>query len=148
MRNIWNKKRQEILAFRKIGLLLQRLRQRQCFMTTGGMGCFYAHLLAYILQGYKAVKSRRMLITPCYRHCLWRDREATAFTYIRNSILFRKCQRQEVLEWARSIVAPKPRPTVRQLYPYPSSTRRKTPRTWRTTSFSPMACSVSSATSA
>lgn len=70
-------------------LSLHRLRQRQCFVTNGVMGYFYAHLLAYILQRYMAVKSRRMLITPSYKHCLWRDREATAF-FMFNSIFFLK----------------------------------------------------------
>ena len=70
-------------------LSLHRLRQRQCFVTIGVMGYFYAHLLAYILQRYMAVKSRRMLITPSYKHCLLRDREATAF-FMFNSIFFLK----------------------------------------------------------
>ena len=70
-------------------LSLHRLRQRQCFISNGVMGYFHAHLLAYILQRYMAVKSRRMLITPSYKHCLWRDREATAF-FMFNSIFFLK----------------------------------------------------------
>lgn len=39
-----------------------------------------------------AVKSRWMLITPSYKHCLWRDREATAF-FMFNSIFFLKMQK-------------------------------------------------------
>lgn len=77
------------LVFRENKLSLHCLRQRQCFITYGVMSNFYAHLLAYILQRYMAVKSRRMLITPRYKHCLWRDREATAF-FMFNSIFFLK----------------------------------------------------------